>query len=122
MHEGREVVVRSLVELSWPQPQVGQNSGDYMRIMKRPSKFLKDLLLEDADGNTAEIVGIESDAGAARVYVASKESLADGLVVRHYIRTEEIVLTPELRETLGMPPEPKPAVDEEDEGEEWKNP
>jgi hypothetical protein len=88
-----------------------------MRIVKRPSKFLKDLLLWD----NAQIVGMESDVGATRIYTATKEQIEGGVVMMHYIRSGEVILTPELRVTLHMEPEPVDEPDEDSEGEEWKS-
>ena len=78
-----------------------------MKIIKNPGKLLSDLLLYDSFSQQAHIAGIENDAGATRIYVVSDEAICAGVVTRHYIRTEELVLddVPGLRELLGIPKE-----------------
>jgi hypothetical protein len=71
------------------------------RFMKDPEAFLSSILLRDSMGDEAEIIGVESDVGATRVYVASERSIATGVALMHYIRSEELELTDALRARIG---------------------
>lgn len=69
----------------------------FYRAAKNPRKLLADILLH---GDYGDIIGIESDAGATRIYTGSPETVDGGVVMMHYIRSEEVPFTEALRERL----------------------
>ncbi len=73
----------------------------FYRAAKNPRKLLGDILLHH---EYTDIIGIENDVGATRIYVASPQAIGQGVVMMHYIRSEEVPLTNALRERIGWPP------------------
>lgn len=73
----------------------------FYRAAANPDKLLRDVLMYD---EYSDIIGIESDAGATRIYVGSREAIEQGSVLMHYIRTEEVPFDDALKERLKWHP------------------
>jgi hypothetical protein len=74
---------------------------EFYRAARNPGKLLRDILLH---GDYSDIIGIESDAGATRIYTASREAIDSGMVMMHYVRSEEVPWTDALRDRINWKP------------------
>lgn len=69
----------------------------FYRAATSPEKLLRSIFLH---GEYRDIIGVESDVGATRIYTGSPEAIDQGVVMMHYIRSEEVPFTDALRERL----------------------
>lgn len=75
-------------------------AAPFYRSAANPDKLLRDVLMY---GEYSDILGLENDAGATRIYVGSREALEQGMVLMHYIRSEEVPFDAALKERLKWP-------------------
>lgn len=76
---------------------------NFYRAASNPGRLLRDIFLHH---EYSDIIGIESDAGATRIYCASPQAIEQGVVMMHYVRSEEVPWTDDLKERIKWEPKP----------------
>lgn len=96
-YAGEEIKLTACPECKAAEPP------HFYRAAKDPKKLLADILLH---GDYTDIIGIESDAGATRIYTSSPAMVDAGMVMMHHIRSEEVPLDAALKERLAWGAKP----------------
>lgn len=72
-------------------------AANFYRSASNPGKLLRGIFLHH---EYTDIIGVESDVGATRIYCASPQAIEQGVVMMHYIRSEEVPFDAALKERL----------------------
>jgi hypothetical protein len=77
------------------------DGSSFYRAAINPGKLLCNILMHH---EYEDIIGLENDCGATRIYVGSQQAIDQGVVLMHYIRSEEVPFTDELKKRIGWGP------------------